>query len=141
VAAVVAEKSETGGSVGLGIAIDQEYLEAFESETGRKVDGSGGLANSAFLIHDSKNLSHGLSEYREGQMKSMDLHCGEPGEAVESVLMGELGRAVKPVQGKRLRSRERVLIGALGKSRAVENSSSFRVVWGIFLLNLLAVPN
>ncbi len=58
-AVVVALKAEAGGAVGLRIAIDQEDFEAFQSEAGGEVDGCCGLANSALLVDNTENLSHG----------------------------------------------------------------------------------
>ena len=61
-AVVVALEAESGGGVGLGVAVDQEDLEAFERQAGGKVDGCGGFANSALLVDDAENLSHGNPE-------------------------------------------------------------------------------
>ena len=59
-AVIVALKTEAGGAIGLGIAVDEEDLEAFESEAGGEVDRSRGLADSAFLIDYAENLAHGI---------------------------------------------------------------------------------
>ena len=62
VAVVVALQTEAGGGVCLRVAVDQEDVEAFKSEAGGQVDGSGGFANSALLVDNAENLSHGTLE-------------------------------------------------------------------------------
>jgi len=57
---VVALETEARGSVGLGVAVHQQNLYAFESEARGEVDGSGGLADSALLIDNAEYLAHGL---------------------------------------------------------------------------------
>jgi hypothetical protein len=59
VAIVVADKTEAGGAIGLWIAIDEEDLKAFEREACGEVNSSGGFANSALLVDNTENLSHG----------------------------------------------------------------------------------
>ena len=81
---VIALKTEAGGGIGLGIAVDQEDVEAFQRQTGCEVDGRGGLANSALLIDYAKNLAHGYQDYRESGAEDSDLRCGERAPAVES---------------------------------------------------------
>ena len=49
--------AEAGGGVGLGIAVDQEDLEAFKSQAGGEVDGGGGFAHTALLVHDRRESS------------------------------------------------------------------------------------
>ena len=61
-AIVVALEAEAGGGVGLGVAVDQEDLEAFESEACGEIDGCGGFADSALLVDNAENLSHGNQE-------------------------------------------------------------------------------
>jgi hypothetical protein len=61
-AIVVALKTETGGGVRLGVAIDKEGLEAFYSEACGEVDGCRGLADSAFLVNNAEYLPHGNPE-------------------------------------------------------------------------------
>ncbi len=39
-----------------GVAVDEEGIKAFEGEGGGEIDRRSGLANSAFLIDDGKNL-------------------------------------------------------------------------------------
>ena len=56
-AIVVPLKAEAGSSVGLGVAVDQENLETFESEAGGEVDGCGGFANPALLVCTSDDSS------------------------------------------------------------------------------------
>ena len=63
-AVVIALEAEAGGAVGLGVAVDKEDFEAFESEAGSKVDGSGGFANSALLVDNAENLTHGRSRVK-----------------------------------------------------------------------------
>jgi hypothetical protein len=62
VAIVVALEAETRGAVCLGVAIDQKNFEAFKSEAGGEVNGSGGFADSALLVDNAEYLSHGLLE-------------------------------------------------------------------------------
>ena len=57
-AVIVALEAESGGSVGLGIAVDKEGLEAFERQAGSEVDGCGGFANSALLVDNAEYLAH-----------------------------------------------------------------------------------
>jgi hypothetical protein len=59
---VVALETETGGGVGLGIAIDQENLQALEGEACSQIDGRGGFAHTSLLIDESDDLAHGIQE-------------------------------------------------------------------------------
>ena len=59
---VVAQESDTRGAVCLGIAVHQEDLKALESEAGCQVDGGGGFANSALLVDETENFTHGNPE-------------------------------------------------------------------------------
>ena len=54
----VAEKAESAGGVGLGVAIDQQRAYALMSERGRQVDGGGGFADSALLVGDCDDARH-----------------------------------------------------------------------------------
>ena len=45
-----------------GIAVHQENLESLESEAGGQVDGRGRLTNSALLVDEAENLTHGNPE-------------------------------------------------------------------------------
>jgi hypothetical protein len=58
-AIVVALKSEAGGAICLGVTVDEEDFEALDCQAGSQIDGSGGLADSALLVHKSENLTHG----------------------------------------------------------------------------------
>jgi len=62
VTVVVALKTQAGGGIGLGVAVNQEDLEAFEGEAGGEVDRRGSFAYSALLIDDSENLTHGRQD-------------------------------------------------------------------------------
>ena len=61
-AIVVAQETDSRGGVGLGIGIDQEDIEAFQSQAGSQVDRRCGLADSALLIDDTEYLAHGIPE-------------------------------------------------------------------------------
>jgi hypothetical protein len=62
VTVVVPDETEAGGAIGLRVAIDEKDLEAFESEACGEVNRSGGFANSALLVDNAENLSHGNQE-------------------------------------------------------------------------------
>jgi hypothetical protein len=61
-AVVVALEAEARGGVCLGVAVDKKGLETFDCEAGGKVDGCSGLADSALLIDNAENLTHGNPE-------------------------------------------------------------------------------
>lgn len=65
VAIIVALKAEARRGIGLGVAIYEEYFQAFESQACGEVNCGGRLANSAFLIDDAENLAHERQEYRK----------------------------------------------------------------------------
>jgi hypothetical protein len=96
-AIVVADETKPGGAIGLRIAINEKYLEAFESEACGEVNCCGGFANPALLVDNAENLSHGNPDYREGGKWGRAGGCGEKDKAVESTR----GR-MWPMEGNRL---------------------------------------
>ena len=87
----------------MGIAIDQKHLEALDCEAGGKVDGCGGLANSALLVYNAENLTHGSQGYREAPVPSSDSRCGEKDNPVETGRMSLGDAAWKQLMVKTLR--------------------------------------
>ena len=75
VAVGIAEEAETAGGVGLGVAIDQQRARAEGGERRRQVDGGRGLADSALLVGDCDDASHGCA----GEADSRSLERGEGG--------------------------------------------------------------
>jgi hypothetical protein len=59
---VIALKTESRSSVGLGIAVDEQGIEPFDRKAGGEIDGCRGFANPALLIHNAEYLSHGNQE-------------------------------------------------------------------------------
>jgi len=58
-------KTDGGGGVGLGVAIDEEGGLIGSGEASGKIDGGRGFADSAFLIGHSNNASHVTPEWRK----------------------------------------------------------------------------
>ncbi len=58
---IVPLQSESGGGVGLGIAVHEEDFEFLERQAGGEIDRRGSFADSALLIDDTENLAHGIS--------------------------------------------------------------------------------
>src|SRR5579862_9375831 len=85
VAGIIALNTQSGGGVCLGVAVDQEYFEAFEGQGGTEVNGGGGFAHATLLIHDPDDLPHGSPKIN-GSARSVDTvcSCGERGQPVES---------------------------------------------------------
>lgn len=82
---VVSTDAQAGGGICLGIAIDEEYFQTLERKAGGKIDSSGGLAYSTFLIDHPKNLSHRHFRLKDGVLRLRLCICGERGRVVESV--------------------------------------------------------
>jgi len=58
-AGFVPREAEAPGGVGLGVAVDEEGLEAFQGDGGGEVDGGGGFADPALLVDDGDDLRRG----------------------------------------------------------------------------------
>jgi len=62
VAVIVPLEAHAGRGVGLRVAVDKQDFETFERDAGGQVDSRGGFANSALLIDNAQNSSHGIQE-------------------------------------------------------------------------------
>ena len=62
VARVVPLHTEPRSGVGLGVAVHQEDLEAFEGERRTEVNCGGGFAHATLLINDPDNFPHGSQD-------------------------------------------------------------------------------
>ena len=77
VAIVVTLDAHSGGSVGLGVAIDEEDSQAVDGEAGGEVDGGRGFTYSALLIDDPYDLTHRQQEYCLRWLNACRVGCGE----------------------------------------------------------------
>ena len=62
-------EAEATGRIGLGVEIDEEDATARLRRPRGQMDGGGGLADPAFLIHDS-NDAHTQGKRRSGELSS-----------------------------------------------------------------------
>ncbi len=84
----IARDAEAAGAVGLGIAVDEDALQSFESEGGAEIDRGRGLADATFLVGDSEadGFRHCKQSYGEAggdanrsNGGSCGRSCGIPG--------------------------------------------------------------